>query len=144
MILLKDLGRYVVFCTIGKFGIFAGSLLVLIIGRSIGFYIVGIPVLIVSAIMVALCHVMLLGKLKYYLNIWLLIIQDILFIATIVISIIFTPAIMVENSQWFSFKYEITAWHIIGFAILYVSMIAVPAVTDRKICKAYINLQSKK
>lgn len=143
MTLLKDTRRYIVFCTIGKFGIFAGSLLVLIVGRSIGFYVVGVPALIISTVMVVLCNIMLIGKLKAYLKIYLLIGEDILFLATIILSIIFTPATMVETSQWFSFKYEITTWHIIGFTLLYVAMMAVPTLTDRKICKAYIKLQSK-
>lgn len=143
MILLKDLGRYIVFCTIAKFGIFASSLLVLVVGRSIGFYVVGIPILILSAVMVVLCNIMLIGKLKNYLNFYLLIAEDILFLATVILSIIFTPATLVETTQWFSFKYEITTWHIIGFAVLYIAMMTVPAFTDRKICKAYVKLKSE-
>ncbi len=117
--------------------------MVLVVGRSIGFYVVGIPVLILSAVMVVLCNVMLIGKLKNYLNFYLLIAEDLLFLATVIFSIIFTPATMVETTDGFSFKYEITTWHMIGLAVLYIAMMTVPSFTDRKISKAYLKLKSK-
>lgn len=140
---LKELGKLNVFCGLGEFCPVLGGFLALSFGFTPAFYILGIPLIAVGIGALAYRTVVLIKKDGEFAKLPKIIIDDFLTAATIVLSIVFTTAELIETETGFIIQHRGSPFGTIAFLILYVATIAVPAYTNQKLGITYLKLRKQ-
>ncbi len=139
---LKELNKLAVYCVFGSLCPVLGGFVCLSFGYTVGFFVIGLPLIVLGAAMLTMRTFVLIKKGRVFASLPKAIIDAVLMAAVVIFSMVFTTGKIVETDNGFTVTRSYSTLAIVCIFALYLTAFISCSITNQKVGTLILRIKS--